>query len=171
MNSVCSSSRNSRHVAPNSHSHLIFHRVVQIACSRFRSNQLLAAPHRSPLILPPSIASRLEPAQQIYTPASASPLRSSRISLPTRRISSQRPSSFMHSPRPLASPSAAPPSSPSNAAAGDLPASTRCSAPPKRLLLHALRCPNQRLHDQYLTSTLCVFSFFNWICDYLLLNS
>jgi hypothetical protein len=143
MNYVCSSSRNSRHIAPNSHSRLIFHRVVQIACSCFRSNQLLAAPHRSPLIchlLLLLIWS--QPSKYIHwLPLLRFAPRASRsrpdATPPDAPHLSCAPLDRSPLPAPRRPPRPAPP-----------PLETsqrrrRCSAPPKRLLLHALRCPNR----------------------------
>jgi len=57
--------RNSIHVDPNDPSRIILHRVVQIARSSFRSNQLHADHRRFALILSASTASGLNPVDQI----------------------------------------------------------------------------------------------------------
>jgi hypothetical protein len=141
MNCVCSSSRNSHQVVPNSYSCLIFHRVVQIACSRFHSNQLLVAPHRSPLILP--VLLRFAPRASRSRPDAPPPDAPHLSRTPLARSPLPAPG---RPPRPTPPP---------------LETSQRrhrCSAPPKRLLLHAIRCPNQWLHDQYL---MCLL-FLQW---------
>ena len=74
------------HVIQNYSGRQILNRVAMIFWSCFCSNQLLADPRRSPLILLASVASHLNPIHQIYTRASASTLGLPETSLPILSI-------------------------------------------------------------------------------------